>query len=184
MAGRVRGHQNLTQMEATLESIGSAAVEILDVEDLYRRYGPMVLRRCHRLLGRMDEAEDAMQDVFVSALERSSELHGTWPSSLLWRMATNHCLNRLRSRRLRKEDSDEDVLLSIAAVDDNEIETRSVLDRLFGTSRESTRVMAVLHWVDGMTLEEVARETGLSVSGVRKRLRTLREKVRGLEEIP
>jgi RNA polymerase sigma-70 factor (ECF subfamily) len=34
--------------------------------------------------------------------------------------------------------------------------------------------MAVLHYVDGMTLEQVARECGLSVSGVRKRLRALR----------
>ena len=35
--------------------------------------------------------------------------------------------------------------------------------------------MAVMHHVDGMTLEQVARECGLSVSGVRKRLRRLRE---------
>ena len=34
--------------------------------------------------------------------------------------------------------------------------------------------MAVLHYVDGLTLEEVAIETGLSVSGVRKRLRRLK----------
>ena len=36
-------------------------------------------------------------------------------------------------------------------------------------------------YVDGMTLEEVAAEVGLSVSGVRKRLRVLKERVRGLE---
>jgi RNA polymerase sigma-70 factor (ECF subfamily) len=34
--------------------------------------------------------------------------------------------------------------------------------------------MAVLHYVDGMTLAQVARACGLSVSGVRKRLRALR----------
>lgn len=171
-------------LETSPTVASGAAMRVLDVEDLYRRYGPMVLRRCHRLLRRMDEAEDAMHDVFVAALERADELHGTYPSSLLWRMATNHCLNRLRARRIRDEDSDESVLHSIAALDDNELENRSVLDRLFGFAKESTRVIAVLHWVDGMTLEEVARETGLSVSGVRKRLRTLREKVRDLEEIP
>jgi DNA-directed RNA polymerase specialized sigma24 family protein len=44
---------------------------------------------------------------------------------------------------------------------------RLLLDRLFGREPESTRTMAVLHYVDGFTLEEVARETGLSVSGVR-----------------
>jgi len=153
-----------------------------DVEALYRRYGPMVLRRCHRLLGRMDEAEDALQDVFVTALDRASELRSDFPSSLLWRMATNACLNRLRSRRRRAEDRDDDALMAIAALDDNAVETRSVLDKLFGRTSESTRVMAVLHWVDGMTLEEVARETRLSVSGVRKRLRNLRELVHSLEE--
>jgi RNA polymerase sigma-70 factor (ECF subfamily) len=38
-----------------------------------------------------------------------------------------------------------------------------------------------MHYVDGMTLEEVARESGFPVSGVRKRLRTLKERVRGME---
>jgi RNA polymerase sigma-70 factor, ECF subfamily len=38
--------------------------------------------------------------------------------------------------------------------------------------------MAVLHYVDGLSLEQVADEVGLSVSGVRKRLRKLRETMR------
>ena len=41
--------------------------------------------------------------------------------------------------------------------------------------------MAVMHLLDGMTLEEVAAEFGLSVSGVRKRLRTLKAHVVELE---
>jgi RNA polymerase sigma-70 factor (ECF subfamily) len=36
--------------------------------------------------------------------------------------------------------------------------------------------MAFLHYVDGLTLHETAKETGLSVSGVRKRLAGLRAK--------
>jgi len=35
--------------------------------------------------------------------------------------------------------------------------------------------MAVLHYVDGLTLEQVAEESGLSVSGVRKRLNKMRQ---------
>jgi RNA polymerase sigma-70 factor (ECF subfamily) len=49
-----------------------------------------------------------------------------------------------------------------------------VLDWLFGRHPESTRTIAVLHYVDGLTLEDVARQTKMSVSGVRKRLRKLR----------
>ncbi len=54
-------------------------------------------------------------------------------------------------------------------------EARGVLDRLFGRHPESSRTIAVLHYVDGLTLEQVAAEVGLSVSGVRKRLRGLRQ---------
>ena len=59
-----------------------------------------------------------------------------------------------------------------------------MLDRIFQNERPSTRTMAVMHLLDGLTLEEVAAETGLSVSGVRKRLRTLRSNVRELEAMP
>jgi RNA polymerase sigma-70 factor (ECF subfamily) len=52
---------------------------------------------------------------------------------------------------------------------------------LFGRHPESSRTMAVLHYVDGMTLEQVAAESGLSVSGVRKRLRGLRDTLKAAE---
>ena len=53
------------------------------------------------------------------------------------------------------------------------------LSRIFGEQKESTRTIALLHLLDGMTLSEVADEVGMSVSGVRKRLRGL--KAMGLE---
>lgn len=157
----------------------------LDVEDLYRRYGPMVLRRCRWLLRDEAWARDAMQDVFVQLLRRDSMVIDH-PSSLLHRIATNTCLNLLRSRKRHPEDASDDLLLRIADADDHgsRIEARSVLDRIFGREKESTRTIAVMHLLDGYTLEEVAKETGLSVSGVRKRLRTLKSRVRELEEMP
>jgi RNA polymerase sigma-70 factor (ECF subfamily) len=39
-----------------------------------------------------------------------------------------------------------------------------------------------LHYVDGMTLEQVANEVSMSVSGVRKRLRGLRASLQELEK--
>jgi RNA polymerase sigma-70 factor, ECF subfamily len=143
----------------------------------------MVLRRCRALLKDERSAVDAMHDVFVQVLRRERHLTTEGQSSLLFRMATNVCLNRLRSSRRHPEDGNETALMEIAAADDLEDRSmaRSVLERLFGAERESTRTIAVLHLVDGMTLEQVASEVGLSVSGVRKRLRGLREKVKALE---
>jgi RNA polymerase sigma-70 factor (ECF subfamily) len=152
-----------------------------NLEALYRRYGPLVLRRCGQLLRDSAEAEDAMQEVFMQILRNPGLIEAEFPSSLLYKIATNACLNRLRGRARRAESRDEERLLAIASHDD--VESRSaagrLLDKIFNRlpdpARESTRVMAVLHFVDGLTLEEVAKETSLSVSGVRKRLRGLRE---------
>ena len=156
----------------------------MDVDELYRRYGPMVIRRCRQLLRDEDQALDAAQDVFVRLIERRDRLRDDYPSSLLYRMATNLCLNRIRDAKRRKTTTDRDLLEQIADSEDAEgrIEARSVLARLFGRQRESTRTMAVLHYIDGMTLEEVAAEVGMSVSGVRKRLRGLRASLQELEK--
>ncbi|MEC7843047.1 MAG: sigma-70 family RNA polymerase sigma factor [Candidatus Latescibacterota bacterium] len=153
-----------------------SARETMDVEELYQRYGPMVMRRCRQLLKEENEALDATQDVFVQILKRRDRLEMTHPSSLLYRIATNLCLNRIRDRQRRATMPGDGFLERVAVLDDTEprLEARSVLERLFGRHQESTRTMAVLHFQDGMTLEEVAGEVGMSVSGVRKRLRGLR----------
>ena len=148
----------------------------VDVEALARRYGPMVLRRCRCLLRNEDEALDACQDVFVRVVEHRARLDAKYPSSLLYRMATNVCLNRLRDGRRKPVTHEEAVLDAIANAEEpgGASDARLVLARLFGRHPESSRTMAVLHYVDGLTLEEVAAETDMSVSGVRKRLRALR----------
>ncbi len=156
----------------------------MNVDLLYRRYGPMVIRRCTQLLRDEEQALDAAQDVFVRLMERRDRINDDYPSSLLYRMATNLCLNRIRDSKRRKTTTDQNLLEQIADWDDSEgrIAAGSVLERLFGGERESTRTMAVLHYVDGMTLEQVANEVSMSVSGVRKRLRGLRASLEELEK--
>jgi len=126
-----------------------------------------------------------MQDVFVAVLRAEETLRDEAPSALLLRIATNVCLNRLA----------DELVLSIADAGsgdghppDAESRTlaRNLLAKLFRPDdplAASTETIAVMHLVDGLTLEEVAREAGLSVSGVRKRLRTLRGRLSQLEGV-
>ena len=166
----------------------------LDIESHYLRYGPMVLRRCRTLLRDPAKAEDAMQDVFVSLIRHEDRLRDEAPGALLLRVATNVCLNRMRGERRRPEDAhaDDELALRIAQADDgggdaeSRTAARSVLGKLFGSDdplAASTRSLAFMHLVDGMTLEEVARESRLSVSGVRKRLRGLKGRLAELEGV-
>ena len=159
----------------------------LDIESLYRSHGPMVLRRCRRLLRDEAKAVDAMHDVFVEILRRRETLDDRAPAGLLLTTATHVCLNRLRSEKRHPEDADDTLVQKIATYEESsgtEERTlaRRMLDRIFRSHPDSTRLIAVLHHVDRLTLEEVAAEVGMSVSGVRKRLRNLQASLSSTQE--
>jgi RNA polymerase sigma-70 factor (ECF subfamily) len=155
----------------------NAEFDQIDVEALYRRYGPMVLRRCRQLLRNEDAAADAMQETFVRVLRNRKSLHAGYPSSLLYRIATNVCLNVIRTNRRRPSVSADALLDGLA--DHERMEDRLVdsfvLEQVFSGAKESTRRAAEMHYLEGCTLAETAEKVELSISGVRKRLRGLRE---------
>jgi RNA polymerase sigma-70 factor, ECF subfamily len=143
------------------------------IEALYSKYGPMVLRRCRRLLRDESQALDAMQDVYVLVLRH--QLQDRASASLLFRLATNVCLNLLRTARRRPEDADDALVLQIAyEVDlESQMQSKRFLAGWFSNEPESTATILVLHFVDGLSWEEVAAAMNMSVSGVRKRARTV-----------
>ncbi len=165
---------------------GTENMEI-NIKEYYTRYGPMVLRRCRQLLRNEEKALDAMQEVFTKLMISKKNLKGTYPSSLLFRISTNVCLNMIRDQKNHRSiDSDsEDLLIQLASYDEGEhrLIIKDMLERLFWKEKQSTREIATLHFVDGMTLQEVADEVGLSLSGVRKRIRELKARIKIKREI-
>lgn len=157
----------------------------INIEEFYLRYGPMVLRRCRQLLKNEERAKDAAQEVFAKLLINRKQLKNQYPSSLLFRISTNTCLNMIRDHRNRHLLDGEDILESIAAYDESEekIVMRDLLKKIFSKENPSTREIAVMLYVDGMTHQEVADEIGLSVSGVRKRIREFRSRAKTKREI-
>jgi RNA polymerase sigma-70 factor (ECF subfamily) len=120
-------------------------------------------------------ANDAMHDVFVELLRRRNTLEDRGLTGLLLTVATNVCLNRIRARGHRPEVPQSDSVFEIASLDPVEERTltRQWLDHLFDRHPQTTRMIAFLYYLDRLTLEEVANEVGMSVSGVRKRLQSL-----------
>ncbi|MGO9411106.1 MAG: RNA polymerase sigma factor [Spirochaetia bacterium] len=155
---------------------GTKRLETKDVDNLYRRYAPMVMRRCRGMLRDEDMAADAMQETFVQVLRHRESLDARYPSSLLYRIATNTCLNAMRSRRRKFAVSAEPFISSIAGRESTEdrVLDALALDQVFLGVRESTRQAARVHYLEEKTLAETAHEVGMSISGVRKRLRSLR----------
>ncbi len=152
----------------------------IDIEAYYARYGPMVLRRCRRLLKDEQSAFDAMQEVFLKMWLARNRLTGTYPSALLYRMATNLCLNRIREERRQAGGEYRDILhnLSFFNNPENTVVAENLLECVLKEGKEPDRQVAVMYFIDGMTLKEIAATVNLSISGVHKRLENLRRKIR------
>ena len=143
----------------------------IDIEECYKKYAPMVFRRCSSLLRNEEEALDAAQDVFVNLLRYNKQLHGQFLSSLLYTIATNICLNRLRQRKQQGESIDCETLpLSADDPQFERVEDSMLMDAILENESESTRAICFMYHGDGMTLQEIGEAMSLSISGVRKRL--------------
>ena len=151
-------------------------MENIDIEACYNKYAPMIFRRCKGILGNEDDALDAAQDVFIKLLTHQNRLHGQFLSSLLYIMATNTCLNRLRQLKKQGTVNQDPETLLLSAHDSgfDKVEARILMDTVLDGESESTRAICYMYHGDGMSLNEIGELMGLSISGVRKRLTTLK----------
>lgn len=146
----------------------------LDVADLYRRYGPLVLRRGRRFLGDA-EAEEVLHEVFLKALERGHEFRGeSSPATWLFRVTTHLCLNRRRDSKRRAELLARHGPTVWDRSDAGEApEARAFLQTLWATLPEELAMIGILYWVDGLTTAEIGRMLGVSDRTIANRLTTL-----------
>ncbi|MEU8934582.1 sigma-70 family RNA polymerase sigma factor [Streptomyces sp. NPDC048409] len=143
---------------------------------LVRRHAPVLIRLATRLLGTPAEAEDAVQDAFLSAWRRLPEFHGeasfgTW----MYRIVTNRCLNVLRARRpvapleAAGEVAAAEHATSPARITEGRDAVRELREALGLLSAEQ-RACWVLRELDGRSYEFIAEAVGISQEAVRARV--------------
>jgi RNA polymerase sigma-70 factor (ECF subfamily) len=154
----------------------------IDVKEYYEKYFPMVLRRCRCILGSEEDALDAAQDVFIKLMRRSGTLKGDYPSSLLYTIATNTALNRLRWKKRHPETVPDGEGLGGIDRAYEHAEAKALVEELLRVEPETTRGICFMYHWDSMSLEEIGRALGMSVSGVRKRLMGFHRRARSILE--
>lgn len=147
-----------------------------DVGLLYAEHSARVLRWTLRFFAR-DEAEEVVHEIFVKVLERIDGFRNdASPATWLYRMTTNHCLNRLRNASRRAELWREQGPLAewttpVAAADQ---EPRTFLQQFWRQLDDDLLAVAFHYFVDGMTHAEIARIHGCSARTVGNRVDRLR----------
>jgi RNA polymerase sigma-70 factor (ECF subfamily) len=153
-----------------------------EIRQLYETFGPAIHRRALALLGREADAWDAMQEVFEKILRSGGAFRGeARPMTYIYRVTTNVCLNMLRQRRSR------DPVEPLPAAEESAAEPRSVeaanlIRVLMSDLPERAREVAVLHFMDELSQEEIAEVLGTSRKTVQRDLDIIREKAAALGE--
>lgn len=163
-------------------------------EVLVRTHQDRVYDFCVRMLADREEAFDLTQEIFISIHQHADKFRAdakltTW----IYRIARNHCLNRLkylkRRGRGRSDEYGESNELSITEAmggaeqpDQAALRRtdRQLVHRAIQELDEDQRALVVLRDVEGLSYEEIMDITELAEGTVKSRLHRAREKLAGI----
>ncbi len=154
-------------------------------EILIRRYETKVNNLAMRLTRNQEDAEEVLQDVFITVYRKVAGFEGKSKfSSWLYRITVNAAFMKLRKRRQDQSVSMEDILpqLQNQAIQqptafgarsdslafNNEI--KQALEAAISKLPEDYRAVFILRDVDGLSNKEVGKILGLSIPAVKSRL--------------
>ena len=143
-------------------------------ETLVHRHTRAVLNLVYRYLGDASRAEDVAQDVFVKVYRARMKYEpkakfSTW----LYRIAVNHCLNEIRSRKSQPAVAApiNDLLEHPAAEDPDarlrQTELREAVKAAIDALPENQRMAVILARYEDMSYDEIAETMGLSLEAVK-----------------
>jgi RNA polymerase sigma-70 factor (ECF subfamily) len=152
------------------------------IDDLYRTHAFMVFRRCRQLLRDEEEAWDMMHETFLKTLESPDDFRGesrraTW----LFGIASNLCLSRIRNRAARDATWEENVAREIEREQGgphDRLEARRIANAILERTDEETAIIALYHFVDGLSQGEIAKIVGRSRVTVNQKLQRFRREAR------
>ena len=193
-SSKVAAHPSAPNEPIPLGRAGDAALvercrqgDLTAFEEIYRAHAGRLFSVACRMVGNPADAEDLLQEIFLSAHRkldgfRGESALGTW----LYRLATNHCLDYLRSRAGRTNQLtdalDDDVGRYEAGSSGlaEQTVTRMDLERSLARLPEGCRVAFVLHDIEGLEHKEVAEALGIAEGTSKSQVHKARLRLRAL----
>lgn len=147
--------------------------------ELVRLYERPVFNLAYRMLGEGGEAEDASQEAFIRAFSNLHRYDVTRPfKTWLLSITSNHCIDRLRKRRLTLLSLDDPLPPHPALVSDQASPEKAAIAQelseevqkmLAHLSDEYRLVVVLRYWYD-LSYAEIAEMTASTESAVKSRL--------------
>ena len=152
-----------------------------DFDSVYNNYADILLRLSLSYVKHREDAEDVVQDVFVSYINSSPNFFDEdHRRAWLLKVTMNKCRDLARRKSIRQSVS-LDEIGEIANEDEVYGETAELYSAL-GNLPEQYRVAVMLHYFEGFSVEETAKSLSVSVSAVKMRLSRGRQMLKELLE--
>ena len=149
---------------------------------IVREWETRVFNLAWRYMGNREDAQDVVQDTFLSVFRSAKELRDpdsfrTW----IYRIALNHCRSRWRRERsnpslesLQEGSEDGEIQVAGARTAGSDpgiaLETRDMIRKALLGLSEPHRAAIILKEYMGLSLEEIARVMGCPLSTAKSRL--------------
>jgi len=149
-----------------------------------RKYQQQLYVYCYHLLMQREEAEDAVQDVFLKGYEKLNFYKtGISFSAWLYKIAYHHCVNLLRKRRRTELLHKLLRPLRDNSADEGYVFARRKEVRLLGASSlqrlsQLERSLIVLQVMEGRSYEEIGQMYSYSPAALRKRVERAKVKLK------
>lgn len=151
-----------------------------EIAELYRRHAPALHRRCASIVGSSEDARDLVQETFARYISaKSNWTDRASPFTVLYRIATNASIDRLRRRKTATEEElDPDTRAGDLGNEPRRVENLHDLALLTRGLSEEEVTVAVLHHLDGYTQDGIAASLDMSRKTVGKILTRFEEHVK------
>ena len=151
-------------------------------EILMRRYNQRIYRTVRSVLRQDDEAEDVMQQAYLSAFSHLEQFHGTARfSTWLTRIALNEAFARIRrGRRFVESDAQEEVAPMENGPESRALkrELAGLLEAAVGALPDIYRTVFMLREIEELSTEETAESLDVTQEVVKVRLHRARALLR------
>jgi RNA polymerase sigma-70 factor, ECF subfamily len=158
------------------------AGDVSAFEQIILRYERRVLSLAWRLLGKLEDAQDASQEVFFRAFRYLRRFDQRRPfEPWLIKMTVNVCYDLGRKRQEQPQGLIDPDILNAIGDPHNELhaeEQRTMLYQALQQLPEKQRAAIVLRDIEGLSTTEVAEVLGSSEATVRSQISTARLKIK------
>ena len=129
------------------------------------KYGDMLYRICLVMLKNSADAEDAVQETFITYIKKAPAFESKGhEKAWLITVATNKCRDMIRYR-MRHQTESEEALLNYAVE-----KTESGIIEALMELPEKYRIVLMLHYVEEYKINEISEIIGSSASAIKMRL--------------